>query len=257
MEPVPSLNRRSTAPVLALALLLLAGCGSGSDGAATTPSPTAESTPAATPTPTPTAEPEPTQEPLPQARVDAGTVGEGAPATATGEGPAQVGVKRSGEFGVVAHVDCSACTGDVEITADGRMSPWGAGPAPFSGTYLIDNIVGSAEQQVLVVRAQGPWTIRFESWNDLAPVSGVQQGTGSAVLLIGDDASAVQVDFTPAGPEDKLSARVISAVDVSETGSPATLLFGDSVAFSETAQIRMPGIVTVATNGSWTITPLP
>lgn len=241
--------------MLAIAALLLGGCGGGSGAAKPEPAGTPAATRTAAPEPTP--EPAPAVETLPDARVDAGTVGEGAPVTASGEGTAAVAVVRGGEFGVVATFDCSACTRDVVLTDAGRMSPWGSGPAPFTGTYLIDNLVGTAPELTVVVRAEGPWTVTFQSWNDLTPVTGPQSGTGAAVLLIGDETPAVQVDYTPAGPDDRMSVRVISAVDVTETGGPDSLLLGDSVAFSERAEVRMPGVVTVATNGSWTVTPVP
>ncbi|WP_213281195.1 hypothetical protein [Cellulomonas hominis] len=252
--------RRPRAAVLAVLLLAsaagLAACGpGGSDDAATTPTPA--HTPAPTPSPTPTPTPTPTGAALPTVRLDAGAVADGAAAAVSGEGPALVSVRREGELGVVAHLDCSACTGEVVVTAEGRGDPWGAGTAPLSGSYLVDVFRDSEPKQTLVVQAQGPWTMRLESWNDLPPVTGVQQGSGSTVLLVGDTASAVRVDYTPAGPGDDLLARVFSAVEVEDTWSPASLLFGDDVAFSETADVPMPGIVALSTNGSWTVTPVP
>jgi hypothetical protein len=262
MAGVPHLSPRAAvrAVVPVVLLAVLGGCGPGGgdqpdDAAVATRSARPSATPSATPAPTPAATPP--AAPLPTVRLDAGTVAEGSPATVSGEGPALVSARRDGEFGVVAHLDCSACTGEVVVTADGRGDPWGAGTAPLTGSYLVDVFEGSEPKQTLVVQAQGPWTMRLESWNDLPPVTGVQRGTGSTVLLVGDTASAVRVDYAPEGPGDSLLARVFSAVQVESTGSPATRLFGDDVAFSETADVPMPGVVVLSTNGSWTVTPVP
>jgi len=248
---------RAALAVPALLLLVVAGCTAdpgpkaGRTAAASAPRATASA--AATPSPDPT----PTEEPLPEQRLDAGAVAEGAPATVSGTGAAVVQVLRQGEFGVVAHLDCSACTGHVVLSAEERMSAWGEGPAPLTGSYLVDIFKESDPQQEVVVRAEGPWTLRFESWNDLPPVTGVQQGTGATVLLVGDDAAAVQLDYVPVDADDSMTARVFSAVDVTESGNPDTLLLGDDVAFSERVDVRMPGVVVLGTRGSWTVTPLP
>jgi hypothetical protein len=251
---VSSLLRRPGAALVVPALVLLAVAGCAPDpGPKPERSAAAAPAPSATPTPTPT----PTEEPPPEQRLDAGTVAEGAPTSVSGTGGAVVSLVRSGEFGVVAHLDCSACTGHVVISAEDRMSAWGEGPAPLTGSYLVDVFKESDPQQEVVVRAEGPWTLRFESWNDLPAVSGVQQGTGATVLLVGDAASAVQLDYAPVDADDSMVARVFSAVDLTEQGSPDTLLLGDDVAFSERVDVRMPGVVVLGTRGSWTVTPLP
>jgi hypothetical protein len=255
---VNSLLRRPTAALAVPALLLLAvaGC-SPEPGPKPARTAAAAPGPAASPAPSPTPTPAPAEEPLPEQRLDAGPVAEGAPASVAGTGAAVVSLVRDGAFGVVAHLDCSACTGHVEISAEGRMSAWGEGPAPLTGSYLVDILKSSAPQQEVVVRAEGPWTLRLESWNDLPAVTGVQQGTGATVLPIGEEASAVQLDYAPADADDSMVARVYSAVDLTESGDPQTLLLGDDMAFSERVDVRMPGVVVLGTRGSWTVTPLP
>lgn len=247
---------RAVLAVPALLLLAVAGCAPDPGPKAERPAAAAPS-PTATPTPTPSATPTPTEEPLPEQRLDAGTVSAGAPASVSGTGPAVVSLVRDGEFGVVAHLDCSACTGRVVLSAESRMSAWGEGPAPLTGSYLVDIFKDSDPQQEVVVRAEGPWTLQFQSWNDLPAATGVQQGTGATVLFLGDEASAIQLDYAPVDAEDSMTARVYSAVDVTESGNPDTLLLGDDVAFSERVDVRMPGIVVLGTRGSWTVTPLP
>jgi len=235
------------AALAALPALLLAGC-----GASDAPEPEARAATSAAPAPsaTPTAAPE---RPL----LNAGTVAEGAPATVSGEGPARIAVVRDGDFGVVARLDCAACTGDVVLTSDGRMSPWGAGTAPLTGTYLVDLLEGTDAKQGFLLDAAGPWTLTFSSWNELPVLTGPQQGSGAAVLLLGDTASGARIDYTPAGADDSLLARVVSAVDVDPATGPASLVLGGDEALSETADVALPGVVALSTNGSWTVTPLP
>lgn len=245
---------RAVLAVPALLLLTVAGCAPDPGPKPVRPAAAAPS-PSATPAPTPT--PTPAEEPLPEQRLDAGAVAEGAPASVSGTGAAVVSLVRDGEFGVVAHLDCSACTGRVVISAEERMSAWGEGPAPLTGSYLVDIFKDSEPQQEVVVRAEGPWTLQFQSWNDLPAATGVQQGMGATVLFVTDEASAVQLDYAPVDAEDSMTARVYSAVDVTQSGNPDTLLLGDDVAFSERVDVRMPGVVVLGTRGSWTVTPLP
>ncbi|WP_217615604.1 hypothetical protein [Cellulomonas sp. GbtcB1] len=250
----PGARTRAVA-LLALPLLLLAGCGTSGGPepgpeAATSAAPAPSATPAPAPSPTPSTGPE---RPL----LNAGTVAEGAPVTVSGEGPARIAVVRDGDFGVVAQLDCAACTGDVVLTSDGRMSPWGAGPAPLTGTYLVDVLEGTDAKQGFLLDAVGPWTLTFSSWNELPVLTGPQQGTGAAVLLLGDTASGARIDYTPAGPDDSLLARVVSAVDVDPATGPASLVLGGDEALSETADVALPGVVALSTNGTWTVTPLP
>ncbi|WP_454049270.1 hypothetical protein [Cellulomonas sp. Marseille-Q8402] len=245
---------RSRAALLVLLVLGLAACGAD-------PGPKPARTPAAAPAPgaepTTATTPAPAEEPLPAQRLEAGTVAEGVPAAVSGEGDAVVALTRDGDFGVVAHLDCSACTGHVVLSAEGRGSAWGEGPAPLTGSYLVDVVAGSAPQQELVVRTQGPWTLQLQSWNDLPVATGVQQGTGATVLLLGDDASAIRLDYAPADADDAMLARVVSGVELTGSGGPQTLALGDDVPFSERVDVRMPGVVVLGTRGSWTVTPLP
>lgn len=255
---MPSRRAARRAAVLLVGSLALAGCGAPDAPDGAQPS-AAASTAASTPTPTPKAtrsaapSPAAVERPL----VDAGAVAEGAPATASGTGPARVALVRDGDFGVVAHLDCSGCTGDVVLTADGRMTPWGAGPAPMTGTYLVDLLEGTDAAQGFVLDAEGPWTLTFQSWNDLPVVTGEQRGRGAAVLLLGDTASGARIDYTPADADDSLLARVVSAVDVDPATGPASLVLGGDEALSETADVALPGVVALSTNGTWTVTPLP
>jgi len=248
---------RATA-LAALPALLLAACGPSGDP---DPEPAARTTsaapaPSASPTPTPAPTPEPEPEPE-RPLVNAGAVAEGAPATVSGEGPARIAVVRDGDFGVVAQLDCAACTGDVVLTSEGRGSPWGAGPAPLTGTYLVDVLEGTEARQGFLLDAAGPWTLTFSSWNELPVLTGPQQGAGAAVLLLGDTASGARIDYTPAGAGDSLLARVVSAVDVDPATGPASLVLGGDEALSETADVALPGVVALSTNGTWTVTPLP
>lgn len=253
MPTRPALAR--AAALAALPVLLLAGCDA-SDGpgpeaqAATSAAPAPSATPTPAPSPTPTAEPE---RPL----LNAGTVAAGAPATVSGEGPARVAVVRDGDFGVVAQLDCGSCTGDVVLTSDGRMSPWGAGPAPLTGSYLVDVLEGTDAKQGFLLDAAGPWTLTFTSWDERPVLTGPQEGSGAAVLLLGDTASGARIDYTPAGADDSLLARVVSAVDVDPATGPASLVLGGDEALSETADVALPGVVALSTNGTWTVTPLP
>jgi hypothetical protein len=104
--------------------------------------------------------------------------------------------------------------------------------------------------QMLIVDAEGPWTVTLSSWNDLPTVSGPQSGTGPAVMFFSDDVSHVAVDYTPAGPDDSFSGRVF-------TTSAQPQVFGDDKAFSETFDADLPGVMAIQTNGTWTVTPTP
>lgn len=216
----------------------------------------AQVTPTATPSPAPSPTPSDAEEPLPDQQLHAGVVGDGVPATLGGTGPAVVGFTRQGDIAVVVDLDCSACQGPVEVTQPDRSSPWGEGVAPFRGAYLVDIFKDTAPEQVVVVRAEGSWTVTLQSWNDLAPVTGAQQGTGSTVLFLGDTASGIQVTYTPAGPDDRFSGRAFSAVEVGPTG-PESVLFGDDAAFTETYELAFPGVLAITTDGTWAVTPVP
>lgn len=169
---------------------------------------------------------------------------------AEGKGDAEVTFKRDGEFAVVVHLDCSTCSGTTVLTAPERMSPFGESDGALAGDYLMDVFKGSSAEQSVWLAADGPWSLRFESWNDLAPVSGKQSGEGSTVLALGDTASGIDVEFTPAGPDDQFSGRYFSV-----SGGPR--IFGDSEAFTDSYEVSLPGVLAITTNGSWTVTPTP
>ncbi|WP_146076890.1 MULTISPECIES: hypothetical protein [unclassified Rathayibacter] len=244
----------AVATTAAAGLLLLGGCtaGGGAEAGATASAPASRTprpaiTDLITPSPTPSAPA--TAEPVGTV-VDAGPVGEGVPATVSGTGPADVSFQRQGEFAVVLSLDCSACTGTAIVTAAGRMTPFGEAAAPMTGSFLTGIFRDDPVEQQVIVRADGPWTLGLQSWNDLATVSGAQSGTGPAVLFFSDDVPRVTVDYTPAGPDDSFSGRVFTTSDQPQ-------LFGDSVAFSEVFEADLPGVMAVQTEGTWTVTPTP
>lgn len=187
---------------------------------------------------------------VPGQRLEAGSVADGAPVTLTGDGPALIAFTRTGDAGVVAHLDCSACTGPVVVTAENRDTPWGRGEAPLSGSYLVDALEDPDPARGLVIEAEGAWSVRLESWNDLPEMRGPQHGTGAAVLRIGDAAPSIEIGFTPAGPGDELLARGVSDADVT-----APLVFGADTAVVQSYELAMPGIVALSTAGSWTVSP--
>ncbi|MBY0177329.1 hypothetical protein [Curtobacterium herbarum] len=252
-------RRASLVGVVLTAVLLVTGCslipggGSGSADTASSgrSSAPATTTPHATPTPTPT--PTPTTPPVAEltgVTLDAGDVAAGAPATVSGTGPSDVAFRVRGDFGVIAALDCSGCTGTATITAPGRMSPFGSARAPLKASFVTSVLKNDPEQQMLIVEADGPWSLTLSSWNDLATVSGPQSGTGPAVLFFSDDVGHVKVDYTPASADDRFGLRVF-------TTSDATRIYGDTEAFSETFEADLPGILAIATNGKWTVTPTP
>jgi hypothetical protein len=239
--------------MITAAVLLVSGCSAGTSAAPASPTPTVEhsATPSATPTtpPTPVPTTPATEEPLAQT-VDAGAVANGASATVSGTGPSNITYQRQGDFAVVVGLDCSACAGTAVVTAPGRMSPFGEATAPMSGSFLMDIFQDNPVDQMFIVKAEGPWQVTLQSWNDLPYVSGAQSGTGPAVLYFSDDVSRVTVDYTPAGADDSFSGRVY-------TTSDDTQLFGDSVAFSEVFDADLPGVIAIQTNGTWSVTPTP
>lgn len=172
----------------------------------------------------------------------------GVAAEAKGTGAAEVTFERDGEFAVVVHLDCSGCTDATVLTGPDRMSPFGESDGALTGSYLLDVFEDSAPEQSLWLVADGPWNLRFESWNDLVPVSGEQSGEGSTVLAFGETASGIDVEFTPAGPDDTFSGRYFSV-----SGEPQ--MFGDSEAFTDSYEVSLPGVLAIATNGSWRVTP--
>ena len=253
-------SSRTTRPAAALAslvpvLLLLAACGSGGDP--DQPTTTSTSTPAtptseaATPTPSVTVTSgRPTA--APAQVVTAGAVAEGAPAQVAGVGSATVTYTRGGEFAVVIVLDCTACaagTSPTVLTGPDRMTPYDEGVGPLAGSYLMDVFQGSDPEQSVWLQADGPWSIRFESWNDLPGTTGPLSGTGSTVLRMLDQGAHAEVTWAPAGPDDDFSGRFFGVGDQQ--------LFGNDEAFTEVVDLPMPGIFAIRTDGTWTVTPQP
>ena len=213
-------SSRTTRPAAALAslvpvLLLVAACGSG--GEPDQPTTAAASTAAATPTPSVTPTPTvtvPSGRPTaaPAQVVPAGAVADGAPAQVTGVGSAAVTYTRGGEFAVVIVLDCTACAAGAlptVLTGPGRMTPYGEGSGPLAGSYLMDVFEGSAPEQSVWLQAEGPWSIRFESWNDLPGMSGPQSGTGSTVRVPVGPGRARRGDLDPGGAGRRLQRSLL------------------------------------------------
>ncbi|WP_108718933.1 hypothetical protein [Miniimonas sp. S16] len=269
----PRTVRRLAVGVLAVGLLALTtACGGSGDddadgGASATAAArvpasaaadaTADATQEVTEEPT---EDEATESPeltAPATVLAAGAVADGAPAVVSGAGPATVTYSRQGEIAVTAALDCSACTGEVVISASDRGGePWGEGPAPFTGTYLLDIMTSTAADRDVWVVAEGPWTLTLASWNELPPITGPQSGTGSAVLYLSEAGSGFDVSYTPVGEGDSVSIRAYSDVASTDSG-PDSRLLGDTEAFTESVDLPLPGVVAITTNGSWTLTPRP
>lgn len=252
--------RLTTVALAAGTALLLAGCAGGNPAAqgpsivATAPA-TATPTPTATTPPTPTATPTPTEEPGKissssdiKESTKAGTVKDGKTADASGSGPKRIKYSTKGKIAVVVTLDCSKCTGLVNVTAPGRMSPLGEQKAPFTASYLVDVMEDDDAKQEILLTADGKWKVTLMSWNNLPLVSGKQSGTGSAVMYFSDDVKKIKVTYKPKGDDDSFIGRVFT-----ESGKPQA--FGDSVAFSENFKADLPGVVAISTNGKWSVTP--
>jgi hypothetical protein len=237
--------------VLVTTTALLAACASlpGSSTSAESPS---DSPTTATGLGTPLA---PAPVTLPEQRLDAGTVSAGAPVTVTGDGPAVLDFVRGGAFGVVARVDCTSCSGPLALT-DTEGSVLGAGDPPLSGSYLVDRLDEDEAQRAVVVDAEGPWSVELLAWDDLPVVTGPQQGTGSTVLRLGDATRSVQLAFTPLDAEDILSARAVPESGMAAVGTPGSTAFGADSAVDQPMAVPLPGVVAVATEGAWALTPL-
>ena len=252
-----SRTTRSAAALASLVpvLLLVAACGEGGDSdqptTAATSTPPATTSQAAVPTPSVTVTSErPTA--APAQLVTAGGVADGAPAQAAGVGSAEVTYTRGGEFAVVIVLDCTACaagTSPTVLTGPGRMSPYDEAPGPLAGSYLMDVFEGSEPEQSVWLQAEGPWSIRFESCNDIPGTTGPQSGTGSTVLHLVDQGAHAEVTWAPAGPDDDFAGRFF--------GNGDQQLFGNDEAFTEVVDLPMPGIFAIRTDGTWTVTPQP
>lgn len=261
-------SRRTALPLLTVvaASFLLGGCvdvGAGEDGGASAsvgeaPSPTVTSPPEPSTEPSsgPTAEPsaEPSAGPErptapPERSVEAGTVAEGSAATVEGKGDAEVTFVRDGEFAVVIELDCARCEGTTVLTGPDRTTPFGEADGALTGEYLMDVFEGSDAEQSVWIAADGPWTLRFSSWNDLSPEAGPWSGTGSTVVFLGGDAEQAEVTWKPAGPEDSFQGRFFG------TDSAATRMFGDTEKFTDVVDLAQPGVLAITTDGEWSVTP--
>jgi len=262
---IPSRTRpprgRATALVVALtAAATLAACSTaGPDPEPSTPPPSASTATDATEAPTEDPTDEPTEDaadPLadrptepPAQAVDAGTVAAGAPATASGTGSAAVTFVRDGEFAVVVHLDCGDCAQTRAFMAPTEVTPYPGTLGEATGSYLMDVFEDSDPQQSIWLETPGDWSLRLESWNDLPPVTGAQQGTGSTVLRLDGTATSAEVSWTPAGPGDSFQGRYFGVT------REASRMFGDSEAFTETIDLALPGVLAVKTAGTWSVTP--
>ncbi|WP_277211900.1 hypothetical protein [Isoptericola croceus] len=257
---------RKLAPLAALVALslLTSGCGTDADGGGaadggSSPTPAAGDEAPAEPSPEPTAEPEvdePEDEPTPdrptappKKSVAAGTVGGGSAATAEGKGDAEVTFVRDGEFAVVIELDCARCDGTTVLTGPGRGTPFGEADGALTGEYLMDVFEGSDAEQSVWIAADGPWTLRFSSWNDLTPQAGPWSGTGSTVIFLGGEAAQAEVSWMPADADDSFQGRYFG------TDEAAARMFGDTEEFTDVVELAQPGVLAITTDGEWTVTP--
>jgi len=255
-----------TVRLLAAAVVLtavLAGCAPGDTEppatsapatAAVSTAPSATRTPAASPsTATPTPTPSSTAVTRPETLVEAGTVAGGAPVTVSGSGASTIAFVRDGAFNTVATLDCAGCNGTTVLTGPERGTPFAADTAPYRASVMVEVFADDPPEQELWLQTEGEWTLELRSWNDLEAQYGPVQGDHPAVLLLGDQMDAFDLSCEPLDG-DSCHVRAFSAVDTTDLG-PDSKLFGDEVAFTEHVELRMPGIVTIRTNGTWSITP--
>ncbi|GAA4832722.1 hypothetical protein GCM10023221_05970 [Luteimicrobium xylanilyticum] len=185
----------------------------------------------------------------PTTKIPAGTVTDRTAARASGSGRAAVTYVRKGDFAAVVTLDCGRCSGATTVTGPGRGSPWGESSEPLSGSFLMDPLKDTSDRQTVWIEATGPWTVRISSWNTLEPRTGKQSGTGPAVIWLADKATRSTFTWKPAGEDDHLVARYFQA------GKDRPYLFGDDHAFTEKLKITTPGVLSVQTNGRWTVAP--
>ncbi|MBF4635113.1 hypothetical protein ITJ38_11920 [Agreia pratensis] len=209
------------------------------------PTPPPVSPPPAGSTPAPTFDPSDFD-----ATLSAGTVADGAPASLSGSGSAIVNFELDPALMVVVDLDCSACTGEVVVSAPTRKNPLGTSQAPLTASYLNAVLDDDSPSQGITVKATGSWNLKITTSGDYPTVSGTQSGSGPRVLNFSDSASHIAVDYTPLDGADSLFLRVFPL-------SGHTKIFGNDDALVETLDADVPGIVAVSTNGSWTLTPTP
>lgn len=226
------------------ALLLLAACAGSPDPAGST-----SADPGLVPTPAAVD--------LPAQSLDLGSVAAGRPAQVSASGSAVLTFDAEDDaVAVVAALDCTGCTGPVEVATPGHGTPWGRGTAPVQASYLVD-LVGAEPVQQIVVEAEGEWTLRMSGIEDLPTSTGEQHGTGPVVLRLDEAGTHLRVAYTPGGDGDELNARMISLTDTDPNGAPVSVHFGADSAFDQSYQLTLPGVVALDTSGSWTVQPLP
>ncbi|GIG24705.1 hypothetical protein Cde04nite_09490 [Cellulomonas denverensis] len=189
---------------------------------------------------------------LPAPDADLGTVAPGRSATATLSGTASVGFEAPGETALVAALDCSACTGPVEVTSPGAGTTWGTAAAPLTGQFLVD-LSNAVVPDRVQVSADGDWTLTLSSPEDLPESGGPQSGTGPVVLRMADEGKHVRVEATSAGTGDDIHGRLVSAVG----DDPMSLAVGADAELDQVYPVPMPGLVALDTDGSWTVTVTP
>lgn len=185
----------------------------------------------------------------PEQRIEAGTVGDGTSASATGEGSAEITFVREGKLAIVVALDCGRCAGPTVLTAPERSTPLGEADGALAGSFLVDVTTDSDPEQSLWLQADGEWTIELLSWNDLPLTEGAVEGTGSTVIFFNGDSATSHVTWSPAHDTDMFQGRYFG-VDVEDA-----YFFGDTEAFSEDIKMGLPGVLAIMTDGEWSVTP--
>lgn len=188
----------------------------------------------------------------PEQQVDAGTVTSESSATATGDGDATVTFKRDGNFAMVVDVDCGECR-NTEIFAAPSGGPGGATPNPLgksSGSFLIDVYESTDADRAIWIETPGAWSVEIKSWNTIPTATLPQEGVGSVVMYLDGDTSKVQVTYQPANDEDSFQGRYFGVDDAD------SLVFGADEPIDEVYELAPPGILSIETEGSWTLTPV-
>lgn len=193
---------------------------------------------------------------LPTKIVEAGKVATGTTRSASGKKDALVTFTQAAPFAVVAEFDCPECKGDIEIQQLGSHEVLDTGSKSLSGAYLLDIIGSVEEEQTLIVRASGEWDVKLRSWDDLPISSGTQEGKGSDVIYIGDEASGIEVAYKPPKGGGKLSVTATSAVE-KEGDAPKLASVSGGKKFTKKTDIKLPGVLTISGKGSWTIKLIP
>lgn len=179
---------------------------------------------------------------LPQQELDLGAVLPGAPAEVTVTGPAVVDLTApTGAPAVVAALDCSACSGPITVSSVAGGSTWGRGEAPVVGQYLVD--LGRGDDPRLLIEAEGDWSLRVLAIDDLPAATGVQQGTGPAVLRLTDTGGQLWVLA-----EAELTARAVAL-----TGDQQSMSFGADGGVEQTLELAGPVVVGLDTSAEWSV----